>query len=130
MILADSSAWIEFLRRSGHPSYRAVVELAPRGGIAVTDPVIMEVLAGIPGSRVDGHRARLLALPFMPVEGLSDYEAAAEIYRRCRTGGQTVRSLIDCLIAAVAIREDVELLHNDADFDVIARHTELRVYGA
>jgi len=96
----------------------------------VTDPVVMEVLAGIPGSQVDGRRAHLMALPFMPVEGLSDFEAAAEIYRRCRTGGQTVRSLIDCLIAAVAIREDVALLHNDAAFDVIARHTELRVYGA
>jgi predicted nucleic acid-binding protein len=129
VILADSSVWIEFLRRSGHPSHRTVAELAPRGRVAVTDPVIMEVLAGIRGSQVDRHRARLLALPFMPVEGLSDFEAAAEIYRQCRAGGETVRSLIDCLIAAVAIREDVELLHNDADFDVIARHTPLRVYA-
>jgi predicted nucleic acid-binding protein len=39
-----------------------------------------------------------------------------------------VRSLMDCLIAAVAIREEVELLHNDADFEAIARQTTLRIY--
>jgi predicted nucleic acid-binding protein len=32
-----------------------------------------------------------------------------------------------CLIAAVAIRNDVPVLHHDADFDVLARHTPLRV---
>jgi predicted nucleic acid-binding protein len=115
VILADSSAWIEFLRRTGPPSHRALAQLAPGGRIAVTDPVVMEILAGVPGYQVGEHRARLLALPFVPVDSPSDFEGAAEIYRRCRDRGETIRSLIDCLIAAVAIREDAELLHNEAD---------------
>jgi predicted nucleic acid-binding protein len=62
-----------------------------------------------------------------PVEGLADYEAAAELYRRCRAGGETVRKLTACLIAAVAMRHGAALLHRDHDFEVLARHTPLRV---
>jgi predicted nucleic acid-binding protein len=49
------------------------------------------------------------------------------LYRRCRANGETVRKLIDCLIAAIAIRNEMRLLHQDADFDVLERHTELKV---
>jgi predicted nucleic acid-binding protein len=59
-----------------------------------------------------------------------DYEHAAVLYRQCRANGETVRKLIDCLIAAIAaiaIRNDVPLLHQDADFEVLARHTPLLV---
>ena len=55
------------------------------------------------------------------------YDTAATLYRRCRGEGETVRRLIDCLIAAVAIGADVPVLHRDADFDVLARHTELDI---
>jgi predicted nucleic acid-binding protein len=51
----------------------------------------------------------------------------AALYRTCRQGEHTVRKLIDCLIAAVAIRADVPILHRDADFDTLAQHTALRV---
>jgi predicted nucleic acid-binding protein len=44
-------------------------------------------------------------------------------------GGETVRKLVDCLIAAVAVRADIEVLHADADFATLARHTELRVHA-
>ena len=53
--------------------------------------------------------------------------AAAALYRTCRRGGETVRKLIDCLIAATAIRSGVAVLHADADFDTLARQTELRI---
>ncbi len=49
------------------------------------------------------------------------------LYRACRQNGATVRKLIDCLIAAVAIRANVPILHADADFDTLAHHTSLRV---
>ena len=57
---------------------------------------------------------------------MGDYEAAAE-YRACRGRGATVGKLIDCLIAAVAIRERAALLHNDRDFETLAQHTRLRI---
>ena len=70
-----------------------------------------------------GLLARATLLPTEPV----DYEDASAIYRQCRRDGETVRKLIDCLIAAIAIRHEVPILHADNDFDVIARHTRLTV---
>jgi predicted nucleic acid-binding protein len=68
-------------------------------------------------------------LEFLAVEGPTDYGQAAELYRLCRGGGETPRKLTDCLIAAVAIRNDAELLCEDADFSVIARFAPLRLAG-
>jgi predicted nucleic acid-binding protein len=58
--------------------------------------------------------------------GLADYEEAAAIYRHCRREGATVRRLNDCLIAAVAIRSGVPVLHAGQDFEQIARHCPLQ----
>lgn len=130
MILVDTSAWVEFLRDTGSATCNRVEALL-EGEIATCDMVRMEVLAGARDERHLGNLRRLLAravfIPVMP----ADYELGAELYRRCRQRGETVRRLIDCLIVAVAIRADVALLHRDADFDVLARHTELRIdrYG-
>ncbi|MBI2894733.1 MAG: PIN domain nuclease [Deltaproteobacteria bacterium] len=126
MILVDTSAWVEFLRDTGSAVCERVDHLVARR-IATCDPVRMEVLAG---ARDEPHLnvlRRLLARASLLPTGPADYEAAAALYRTCRRNGETVRKLIDCLIAAVAIREDVPVLHADADFDVLARHTALRV---
>ncbi len=56
-----------------------------------------------------------------------DAEQAATLHRACRRAGETPRSLNDCLIAAVALRHDVPVLHRDRDFTVLAQHTDLRL---
>lgn len=126
MILIDTSAWVEFLRDTGSPVCLRVDALL-RTRIATCHPVRMEVLAG---ARDDAHLqdlrglfARTTLLDTMPV----DYEQAASIYRVCRRGGETVRELVDCLIAAVAIREHIDLLASDDDFKAIARHSGLQL---
>ncbi len=130
MILADSSAWIEYLRATGSPTHLALLEglRNPKKALAWTDVVAMEVLAG---ARDDVHRDRLrrmlYGLPFLGVDGPADYENAAELYRLCSREGETPRQLADCLIAVVAMRNDAELLCADADFQVIARHAPLRL---
>ena len=131
MILADTSAWVEYLRATGSPAHLRLRELvAGEGELATTEVVTMELLAGAATQdEVVRLRRLLLRCQLLPVEGLADYEAAAELYRRCRAGGETVRSLTDCLIAVVAIRHEAALLHRDHDFDVLARHTALRVAG-
>lgn len=128
MILVDTSAWIEFLRSTGHPAHVTLkYHLQRRAPIVTTEVVIMELLAGTRGRREHGRlRAKLLALPQLRLRGLPDFEQAAALYRACRRKGESVRKLIDCLIAAVAIREAARVLHNDRDFDVLARHTRLR----
>jgi predicted nucleic acid-binding protein len=128
VILVDTSAWIELLRATGHPAHVTLRHhLERRSPIATSEPIIMELLAGARGMTERARlRARLVALPRLAVQGLSDFEAAAELYQLCRARGASVRKLIDCLIAAVAIRDGATLLHNDRDYDVLARHTRLR----
>lgn len=127
MILVDTSAWIEFLRDTGSPTCGRVDE-ALGGEIAICEAIRMEVLAGgRDGPRMDGLR-RLLARAVMISIEPGDFDHAAALYRVCRRRGETVRKLIDCLIAAVAIRADVPVLHNDSDYETLARHTALKLH--
>ena len=126
MILIDTSAWVEFLRDTGSAVCNRVEALLD-DEIATCDMVHLEVFAGARDElhlrHFRGLLARAVSLPTAP----ADYEQAAALYRRCRRRGETVRKPADCLIAAVAIRADAALLHKDSDFDVLARHTELRI---
>ena len=127
MILVDTSAWVEFLRGTDSPVCDAVDRLLD-DDLASCDAVSMELLAGARDeqqlTQLRGLLARTTVLPTTP----ADYELAAALYRSCRSRGETVRRLIDCLIAAVAVRADLEILHADADFEVLARHTDLRTH--
>ena len=95
-----------------------------------TDVVVAEVLMG---ARDDRHalelRAMLNRCHFVPTRPLFDFEQAADVYRACRRGGFTPRSLTDCLVAAVAIDRGLPLLHHDQDFVGIAAHTPLALVG-
>jgi hypothetical protein len=126
VILIDTSAWVEFLRDTGSPVCNRVDTLLD-GDTATCHPIRMEVLAG---ARDETHLADLRGLlaraSLIPTEP-TDYEDAAVLYRACRRRGQTVRKLIDCLIAATAIRSSTPVLHSDNDFEVLARHTPLQI---
>jgi len=126
VILIDTSAWVEFLRNTGSVvCMRVDAELD--GDIAICDAIRMEVLAGgRDESHLEALRGLLARASVLPTEP-AHYDAAATLYRRCRREGETVRRLIDCLIAAVAIGASVPVLHRDDDFDVLARHTELAI---
>ena len=124
MILIDTSAWIEFLRDTGSPVCESVQD-ALTGEIAVADPIRMELLAGARNEQHLVQLRRLLARGSQFHADPTDYEQAAILYRQCRANGETVRKLIDCLIAAIAIRNQIALLHQDVDFDVLNRHTAL-----
>lgn len=127
MILIDTSAWIEFLRDTASPICDEVDRLLA-AEIAICDPIRMEVLAG---ARDEAHLRQLrglLARATVLPTGPADYESAAALYRVCRRRGETVRKLIDCLIGAIAVREEVPVLHADTDFDVLARHTPLEIH--
>jgi predicted nucleic acid-binding protein len=117
MILADTSAWVEYDRATGSPVDDRVSELiADDGPLVTTEPVMMEVMAG---ARTDGReedlRRLLLRFHLLSFDAAVDFEAAARIYRLCRRGGVTPRGLIDCMIASVAARNDATLLAHDAD---------------
>lgn len=128
MILVDTSAWVEFLRDGAVDVADAVEQILQDDRAATTGPVVMEVLAGARSAQhlrqLQGLLARATLLPSAP----EDFTDAALMYRMCRINGRTIRSMVDCLIAAVAVRADVAVLHADRDFDMLETHTPLRVY--
>ncbi len=122
MILADTSAWVEYDRATGSAVDTRLTQLiADEVPLAVTEPVIMEVLAG---ARTDARerdlRRLLLRFDLHTIDPAPDFEAAARIYRQCRKNGITPRGLIDCLITAVAWRRDAILLADDVDLHRVA----------
>ena len=130
MILVDTSAWIEYDRATGSATDGRLHDLIAGGGepIAVTEPVLMEVLAGAVDNRRRVQLRRLLtSFGWAPVDPVADFEGAATIYRSCRTAGVTPRGLVDCVIANVAIRTGHQLLAADRDFAEMARIVPLRL---
>ncbi|MGC1513448.1 MAG: PIN domain nuclease [Acidimicrobiales bacterium] len=122
MILVDTSAWVEYDRATGSSVDRRLTELiAGEDQIAVTEPVIMELLAGARGDDREADLRRLLLrfnlLRFDPVV---DFDAAARVHRACRLVGVTPRGIVDCMIASVAHRHGTKLLALDADLDRVA----------
>lgn len=95
---------------------------------ATCAPVVQEVLQGLRDTAAsDAFRKGLLAIPCLsdPLP-LGIYLQAADIYRLGRQKGYTIRSSMDCLIAAIALENKVPVWHKDRDFDAIARYTPLR----
>jgi predicted nucleic acid-binding protein len=121
--LIDTSAWVEYLRATGSAANVAVRELLrdSPGTVATTEPVVMELLAGATSARAFGQLQTLTGgLRLVRVDAALDYTDAAVAFRAVRAGGGTVRKLLDCLIAVVAVRTGATLVHRDRDFDVLA----------
>jgi predicted nucleic acid-binding protein len=127
-MIVDTSVWIEFFRTPDSTAGRwAAGRITDETSLVVPEVVLMELLIGTTDEKTASVRRRFLHR--FTIEALApvrDAEDAAEIHRRCRRGGQTVRSLIDCLVAAIALRLDLVVAHRDRDFDVIATHCDLQ----
>jgi predicted nucleic acid-binding protein len=126
-LLVDSSVWVALLR-GGDPTLSA--RLSHAAGVqrlASCDPVALELLAGASASSLPTVESLVNSLAPLKVEPALDFRAAAALYRSARSAGFTVRSLMDCLIAAVAIRHGVALVHRDRDFDSLAGVSALEV---
>lgn len=123
MILADTSAWVEYDRATDSPVDRRLSELIESDAdVAVTEPVVMELLAG---ARTDEQerdlRRMLLRFEMLVFDPVADFDGAVRIYRRCRRSGITPRGMVDCMIVAVAWRRGATLLAHDADMDRVGR---------
>jgi len=123
VILADTSAWIEYDRATGSAvDERLSALIASDGPLAITEPVVMEVVAGARSNeRESDLRRLLLRFHLLRFDAATDFDGAMRIYRRCRSAGVTPRGMIDCMIAAVAWRRRATLLANDTDLDRVAR---------
>lgn len=128
MILVDTSVWIEFFKGRNTPEALYLSQaIENEDDLCTCGPILQEVLQGI---RTDADHSKtkeyLLSLVYLPV-GKARYLDAADIYRRARRKGETLRKPIDCVIAACAIRQSALLLERDKDFDAISRHAPLKL---
>jgi len=123
VILADTSAWVEYDRATGSTADRRVAELITTDGpLMFTEPVLMEVLASARSdAREEDLRRMLLRFGLAHFDAVTDFDAATRIYRRCRQAGVTPRGMVDCMIAAVAYRRALALLAWDVDMFRVAK---------
>lgn len=120
MVLVDTSVWIESFRPRSRLHIDEIVDF---DDVVTCLPVVQEVLQGFRDERAyQIARESMLALPIVesPVP-MAVFEEAAALYRSARRAGVTVRSGVDCLVAACAIRHRLTVLHRDRDFDLLAR---------
>lgn len=129
MTLPDTSAWIEYFRRTESTVDRRLDELIGSGAnVAVTDPVVMEVLVGARSRREEQELRHLLRrFDLLPFVAATDFDGAVYVYQRCRERGVTPRGMVDCMIAAVAVRHQVAVLTADRDLARIGEVMDLRL---
>jgi predicted nucleic acid-binding protein len=123
VILADTSAWVEYDRATDSAVDQRITSLIRlRGPLAVTEPVVMEVVAGARSDdRESDLRRLLLRFDLLRFDAAADFDAAARIYRDCRRAGVTPRGMVDCMIASVASRHRATLLAHDKDISRVAK---------
>jgi predicted nucleic acid-binding protein len=125
VVLVDTSVWIEIFREDRPFDLEAAV---PFDEIATCLPVLQEVLQGMRAEREYRiARDAMMALPIVDSPlGQEVFEDAVGLYRSARRTGLTVRSGVDCLIAACALRHNLIVFHHDRDFEALARVSGLR----
>jgi len=126
VFLVDTSVWIEVFRRRIPLSLEDFIDFDE---IVTCWPVIQEVLQGFRDERAYAlAREAMISLPIVESPlGPRVFEDAVRLYRDARRKGFTIRSGVDCLIAACALRNDLGVLHLDRDFEKLARVSALRV---
>lgn len=124
--MLDTSIWIRFLRADA--SIRDAVRSAvSERAVVVCEPVVMELVSG---ARIAGRQRLLQFLDTQPtitvVQSL-DFRAAGRLMSDVRRGGHAIRSSVDALVAAIALRhDDLTLVHDDVDFERIAEVAPLK----
>ena len=128
MVLVDTSVWVDFFNGAAAPEVeRLAVLLEEQETVAYTGLILQEILQGVAGDRaasaVDRHFA-----PFVEIfPQRTTHLLAAKLSRDCRQRGFTIRSSIDCLLAACAIETGCHLHHKDRDFVFLARVSPLKL---
>ena len=131
MVLIDTSVWVEFFRGTGS-KYNLILHrfIEEEEDICTTDIIITEILQGIrPDKDFKRIKNYILDFPIYSLKDTHSFVEAAQIYRFCRKQGLTIRKPLDCIIARVAIENNLVLCHNDGDFDKIAKAVKgLEIY--
>ena len=132
ILLVDTSVWIDFFAGRDTPQTRIFKDAIREGvDVALTGVVLTEILQGVPSdSGFARLRKDLSSFRILHPASEDAYVQAARLYRTGRKRGVTIRSLVDCLIAAVAMEQDATVLHKDRDYDRISEYAPLKTVSA
>ncbi len=129
MVIVDTSAWIEYFRNGITSVVKTVDYCLERDLVGIGDLVYCEVIQGIRSNRDRGQvSSLLLSLPHYNMAGFEIAEKAAQNYRLLRSKGFTVRKTIDVIIGTFCAENGFEIVHNDRDLKLMARHIGLEQY--
>ena len=128
MVIIDTSAWIEYFRIGIPDVVEKVDRCLEQEPVGIGDLVYCEIMQGIRSSRERGQvSSLLLSLPQFEMVGFAIAEKSAANYRLLRSKDVTVRKTIDMLIGTFCAEHGFQLVHNDSDFDLMARHIGLEM---
>ena len=130
MMLIDTSVWIDFFNGLETDTTTVLEKLIwSEEDVYVSDYILTELLQGFKADKeFELAQKYLRQFPFAKLYNTDSYIKAAQIYRQCRKKGITIRKTADCIIAQTAIENSLFLLHNDSDFDLIAKVCPLKIY--
>jgi predicted nucleic acid-binding protein len=129
-LIFDTSVWIDFLRnKSNPPSDLLTSYIEKNDQVLLTPTILQEVLQGIRDDAQYQHVKEILSyFTILQLPPIQAAVGAAELYRSLRKKGLTIRKSNDCLIAFYAIEFSTVLAHSDSDFDLIGKHTKLKIW--
>jgi predicted nucleic acid-binding protein len=127
--IVDTSVWVDYLNKRLNKRTLALNDLLDNESIIMPPLIMQEVLQGINEDSVFTLvRDTFLGFNFLEYNIVEAHLKAALLFRFLRKKGVTIRKPNDCLIAWLCINFNIPLLHNDKDFDNIAKHTTLKIY--
>jgi predicted nucleic acid-binding protein len=128
MIVADTSAWIDYLRGIDAPHTNTLDDELQNNRIITGDLIIAEFLQGFRSEKDYLEAKKIMdALEYRDLVGRKIAQKAAQNFRKLRTRGITVRKTIDVIIATFCIENNFLLIHNDRDFDPMEQYLGLKI---
>lgn len=128
MILVDSSVFIDYFNGINNWHTDELNALLGNELVVTGDYILAEVLQGF-GNDKDYKVAKEIMQSF-PCFNICNEELAiksADNFRYLRTKGITIRKTADLIIGTFCIENDIELLHNDRDFESMEQYLNLKI---
>ena len=128
-IIVDTSVWIDFFNgvTSGQVE-RLVYYIENNYPVYLCPLILMEILQGFKDDTdYLSVKKILLEYPMLQEDQISVAIGAADLYRKLRKKGITIRKSNDCIIAYLAMRFKLPVLHTDRDFSIISKYTKMKV---
>lgn len=131
MVIVDTSVFIDYLKGIDNKPARKFQSILDSGiPYGINSFIYQELLQGVKTEQAFHNLKEYLDTQrfYRLRDAKESFAEAALLYLKCRKKGITVSSTVDCIIVQTALENNLLLLHNDSDFEKIARVVELRFF--